>query len=193
MIYTDKINEAIHFASIAHKDQKRSVLDYPYITHPLAVLFLISQFTKDEDALVASVLHDTVEDTETTLEDIESKFGKKVRDIVDVLTEDDLIVEKKARKSNQLERFKKADHDTLLIKTADIIHNFCSIILVLKNYPKETYLEVFGGNIRGKIETAGERIKIIEEIWEGNPLLVEVKSRFEEYKKTLEKLGLLDS
>ena len=193
MIYTDKIKNAIHFSSLAHKDQKRKVVGYPYVSHPIVVLFIISHFTNDEDVLVASILHDVVEDTDITLNDIEEKFGKKVRDIVDVLTEDKSIVDKKERKEKQLDRFKNANQDVLLIKTADIIHNFCDIMLVLENYSKEEYLGTFGGNIKNKIDTAGKRIMVIEETWRDNPLLPEVKTRFEDYKNLLEKLDLLNS
>lgn len=193
MIYTNKIKEAIHFSSLAHKDQKRKVVGYPYISHPMAVLFIISHFINDEDVLVASILHDVVEDTDITLNDIEEKFGKKVRDIVDVLTDDKSIVDKKERKDKQLDRFKNTNHDVLLIKLADIIHNFCDIILVLKNHSREEYLNTFGGNIKNKISTAEERINVIEKAWEDNPLLPEVKTRFEDYKNLLEKLDLLNS
>lgn len=193
MIYPDKIKEAIYISSIAHKDQKRKLVGYPYISHPMAVLFIVSHFTADEDVLVASILHDVVEDTDITLDDIEKQFGKKVRDIVDVLTEDKFISVKKERKQKQLERFKNANHDILLIKLADIIHNFCDIMLVLENYSKEEYLNTFSGNIKDKIKTAEERINIIEKAWEDNPLLPEAKTRLEDYKNLLEKLDLLNS
>ena len=193
MIYTNKIKEAIHIGSIAHKDQERKLVGYPYISHPMAVLFIVSHFTEDEDVLVASILHDVVEDTDITLDDIEKQFGKNVRDIVDVLTEDKSVSVKNDRKQKQLERFKNANHDVLLIKLADIIHNFCDIMLVLENYSKEDYLNTFGGNIKNKISTAEERIDIIEKAWKDNPLLPEAKTRFEDYKNLLERLDLLDS
>ena len=192
MILTDKIKEAIHISSIAHKDQKRKVVGYPYISHPMAVLFIVSHFTDDEDVLVASILHDVVEDTDITLSEIKKQFGEKVRDIVDILTENDSFIVKEERKQKQLERFKNANHDVLLIKLADIIHNFCDIMLVLENYSKEDYLNTFGGNIKGKINTAEERISVIKKAWEDNPLLPEVKTRFEDYKNLLEKLELLN-
>ena len=190
MIYTDKIKDAVHLASLAHKNQKRRLVDYPYISHPLSVLFIVSNFTKVEDVLVASILHDIVEDTNVTLNDIEIKFGKKVSDMVDILTEDASLSIKKDIKQKQLERFKNANHDVLLIKLADIIHNFCDTIVVLENYSKEEYLDLFGKNIQEKIDLAEERIKIIEEAWIENPLLTEVKNRFENYKKLLNELGL---
>jgi (p)ppGpp synthase/HD superfamily hydrolase len=192
MIYTNKISRAIDFASRAHENQKRKVLNYPYISHPLSVLFLVSKFTDDEDVLVASILHDVVEDTNTNSSDIEIKFGKKVRDIIDVLTEDNIIENIKERKDKQLEKFKKAKNETLLIKLADIIHNFCDILTVLEHYPKEIYLDVFGGNIKDKIKNAENRLNIIKNTWPENPLLPEAEMRFKDYKKTLERLNLIE-
>ena len=192
MIYTDKIKEAVHLASLAHKNQKRRLVGYPYISHPLAVLFLVSNFTKNEDVLVASILHDIVEDSDVTLLDVETKFGKKVRDMVDILTEDISLSIKKDIKQKQLERFKNADKDVLLIKLADIIHNFCDTIIILENYSKEEYLDSFGSNTQERINFAEERIKIIEEAWTDNPLLEETKNRFENYKKLLNKFELLN-
>ena len=181
MTYTSKIRQAIHFASEAHKEQKRKVLEYPYISHPLAVLFIVSQISNNEDVLAASVLHDTVEDTDTTLDDIEKQFGSRVKEIVDILTDDESLP-KEERKIKQIERFKKADNDVLLIKSADILCNFSDIIIVLKNYPREEYNKSFAGNIGEKINWATQRIKIIEEAWPSNPLLAEIKPLFQEWK-----------
>ena len=189
MIYTNKIKEAVFLASTAHKDQKRTVLNYPYISHPLSVLFLVSHFSEDEDTLVSSILHDTVEDTDITLDDIETKFGKSVRDIVDVLTEDNSLLVKKEKKQKQLERFKNANHNVLLIKLADITHNFCDSMLILENFSREEYASFFDGDVKQEIIIEEERIKVIEKAWDENPLLPEVKSRFEDYKKSLENLN----
>ena len=191
MIYTDKISQAINFASLKHKGQKRKVLDCPYISHPLAVLFLTSHFTDDEDTLVAGVLHDTVEDTDTTLDEIEKLFGKNVREMVDILSEDKSLPVKE-RKQKQVEKFKTANHNILLIKLADIIHNSCDIMIVLKNYPKEEYQNAFYGSTKEKIEYAQERLNVIETAWSENPLLPEYKSRLEEYKNLLKELGMLN-
>jgi len=193
MIFTDKLKEAIYFASEKHKDQKRKILGYPYISHPLSVMYIASNHTKDEDVLISAILHDTVEDTDTSLDDIENKFCKQIRDIVDLLTEDKSISDKRIRKQKQLKRFEGANHEVLLIKLADIINNFCDISIVLENYPAEEYLKVFGGNIKIKIIDFENRINVIEKAWTDNPLLSEAKYRLEEYKYLVEKHELLDS
>ena len=190
MIYTNKIKDAVFFASKAHIDQKRKILEYPYISHPLSILFVVSQYTKDEDVLVSAILHDTVEDTDTSLDEIETNFGKRVRDMVDILSEDNTILDPQVKKQKQLERFKNASHDVLLIKLADIIVNFCDITLVLNNHTKEEYFEIFGSNLKDKISGYDERILVIEKAWPENPLIEEVKIRFDDYKNALAKLDL---
>ena len=80
-----ELEYAIDFASEAHKDQRRKSGE-PYIIHPLAVAGILTEWDMDIDTIIAGVLHDTVEDTRTTLERIESLFGRDVAFLVDGVT-----------------------------------------------------------------------------------------------------------
>lgn len=80
-----ELEHAIDFASEAHKDQKRKSGE-PYIIHPLAVAGILVEWDMDIDTIIAGVLHDTVEDTDVTLEKIESLFGRDVAFLVDGVT-----------------------------------------------------------------------------------------------------------
>ena len=82
------VNSALIFAAKKHDGQFRKKEGVPYITHPVEVMSIVSRLTSDENALAAAVLHDTVEDTDTTLEEIEELFGKEVRELVAHETED---------------------------------------------------------------------------------------------------------
>ena len=82
------IDQAIRFAAEAHKDMKRKGTGQPYIFHPLEVLNLVSLMTLDDDVLCAAILHDTVEDTDVSIEDIEREFGDHVAKLVAYETED---------------------------------------------------------------------------------------------------------
>ena len=82
------IEQAIRFAALAHEGQKRKGSGQPYIFHPLEVLNLVSLMTLDEDILCGAVLHDTVEDTGTSMEDIAREFGEHVAKLVSYETED---------------------------------------------------------------------------------------------------------
>ncbi len=83
-----KLEKAISFAMNAHHGMRRKKENLPYIIHPLEVVTILAGMTDDEDVLCAAVLHDTVEDTNTTLADIEEKFGPRVRELVQSETED---------------------------------------------------------------------------------------------------------
>ena len=82
-----KFDEALCFAAQRHSGQKRKLQDTPYILHPMEVAAIVGTMTSDEDTLCAAVLHDTVEDTDTTIEEIEERFGHRVALLVMTETE----------------------------------------------------------------------------------------------------------
>ena len=82
------IDKAIEFAAHAHSGMIRKGNGQPYIFHPLEVLNLVSMMTLDDDILCAAVLHDTVEDTDVTIEDIKDNFGEHVAKLVGYESED---------------------------------------------------------------------------------------------------------
>jgi len=82
-----RLDKAIMFAQNAHKDQFRKVGNIPYIWHPLEVANIAMTITTDEDVIIAALLHDTVEDTPVTIEEIEENFGPRVRSFVASETE----------------------------------------------------------------------------------------------------------
>lgn len=84
----DKVTEAILFATAAHAGQLRKGTTRPYITHPLEVLTILNGMRADNNLLIAGVLHDTIEDTDTTREDIEALFGPDVAELVAHHSED---------------------------------------------------------------------------------------------------------
>ena len=84
------LDKAIEFAVKAHAGQLRKGKDTPYITHPLSALVVASSITSDQEVLSAVVLHDTVEDTEVTSEDIVREFGLRVAKLVLSDSEDKL-------------------------------------------------------------------------------------------------------
>ena len=81
-------DEAVVFATQKHSGQRRKGSDAPYILHPLEAAAIVGTMTDDQETLAAAVLHDTVEDTDTTIEEIRGKFGKRVALLVLTETED---------------------------------------------------------------------------------------------------------
>jgi guanosine-3',5'-bis(diphosphate) 3'-pyrophosphohydrolase len=121
------LNRAYVYAMRAHGTQKRASGD-PFFAHPLEVAAILTELKLDDATIVAAVLHDTVEDTEATLEEIENLFGPDIRRLVDGLTKIkklDLV----SKKAAQGENFRKLllaivdDIRVLLVKLADRLHN----------------------------------------------------------------------
>ena len=81
------VSEAINFAVKAHDGMRRKKSDSPYILHPLEAAVIVGTMTNDQNIIAAAALHDVVEDTDATLEQIEEKFGKRVRELVESETE----------------------------------------------------------------------------------------------------------
>lgn len=80
--------KALKFATKAHEGQTRKGGNEPYINHPIEVSKIVQTMTEDEEVWVAALLHDTVEDTPVTIEDIEKEFGARVKKLVEADTED---------------------------------------------------------------------------------------------------------
>jgi len=81
------IDRAIEFATLAHRGQVRRYTGEPYIVHPVEVMEIVSTVSDDSEVLAAALLHDTVEDTPISLQDIRYEFGDRVAGLVDQLTD----------------------------------------------------------------------------------------------------------
>ena len=125
----NKIELAIIFATNAHSGQVRKYTGEPYIFHPFEVANLLSKFTTDEDMICAAILHDTVEDTDATIEDIEREFGSLVAKHVDGLTDVSKPEDgnRKARKAIDLSHTASQPLEVKVIKLFDLISNTKSI------------------------------------------------------------------
>ena len=84
----DIFYEALDFAIKAHKGQTRKRSNTPYILHPMEVASIVASITDDKEVLAAALLHDTVEDTTITVEDIKNNFNERVASLVESETED---------------------------------------------------------------------------------------------------------
>ena len=82
------VSEAIVFAAKAHDGMRRKKSQAPYILHPMEAAVIVGTMTDDQTLIAAAALHDVVEDADITIEEIEEKFGKRVRELVQSETED---------------------------------------------------------------------------------------------------------
>lgn len=152
---SERIEHAVEVAKSAHKDQTRRTGE-PYIIHPLAVKKILEDWGMDEDTIIAGILHDTVEDTSLTLDDIKKEFGESVAFLVDGVTKlstartgmRDIDTYLPATKDNFLRLMIALGDDirVLIIKLADRLHNLRTLSALppekQKKIAKET-LEVF--------------------------------------------------
>lgn len=123
------ILRALDFASDKHRDQRRKDVNAtPYINHPidLANVLVNEGGVTDTDVIVAALLHDTVEDTETTFEELNEYFGAKITGIVREVT-DDKCLEKHERKQHQVNHAPHISDQAKLVKLADKICNLRDI------------------------------------------------------------------
>ncbi len=132
----EALSKAYNFALEAHKNQKRDE-GIPYISHPVAVASILTELKLDSATITTGLLHDTVEDTKATYENVKKEFGKEVADLVDGVTKISAL-EDKAVENSKAENFRKLilatskDIRVLLVKLADRLHNMRTI-----NYVKD--------------------------------------------------------
>jgi GTP diphosphokinase / guanosine-3',5'-bis(diphosphate) 3'-diphosphatase len=120
LIFTQKLLNALNYAAYKHRFQRRKGYEpVPYINHPIKVCSLLANCgVKDEVTLMAAILHDTLEDTDATTEEITGLFGAETTIIVLEMT-DNMKLPSKERKALQIEKASKLDARTKLIKIAD--------------------------------------------------------------------------
>jgi myo-inositol-1(or 4)-monophosphatase len=110
------VSEAVTFAVKAHDGMRRKKSQSPYILHPLEAAVIVGTMTDDQNVIAAAVLHDVVEDTDVTIEEIEERFGKRVKSLVQSETED----KREHIPPDQTWRIRKEESLEVLRKTDDI-------------------------------------------------------------------------
>ena len=162
--------KAVYYTTFAHKEQFRKCGKVPYVVHPFRVyVFLARKFgIKDVNILAAALLHDVIEDTEKTYEDIKAQFGEKIADWVELLSRD-----KDKPEEAYVNKLKSAPSEVKLIKLADCYDNildaavFDPRVLLGKILRKsQTYLNAFSSGWKDPFlsEAMGEVLKIMIEL-----------------------------
>ncbi len=182
MIYTQKIQHAIRFSIKTHEGyqkQKRKGKDVPYITHPLTVGLILASAGASEDIIIAGILHDTIEDSvpekKVTKEMITERFGANVTELVLSVTEQDKSLSWEERKKEALEHIETFSHDSLLLKSADIIANTSELVEDYEQYGEEIFSR-FNASKDKLIQQYLMTITAIIEKWSKNPLAEDLQS-----------------
>lgn len=174
-----QILDAINFAVAAHDGQKRKGKEVSYIMHPLSVGLLLANSGAEEEIVIAGILHDTMEDTEVTYEEIEEKFGKKVADMVNDVTEQDKSLPWVERKQAALEHVKDMSEASVLIKTADVLHNMND---QLEDYKKEgdKMFEKFNAGKEAQLDRYSKLVSALKARDIKNPPILDLENSLKE-------------
>lgn len=133
--------EALEFARKAHGEQRRKYIEELYIEHPKRVAGLVKTVPHTEEMICAAYLHDVVEDTPVSIQDIQRKFGRKVASLVYELT-DEFVKEnypnlnRKERKQKEVARLSTISIEAKTIKLADVIDNTQDILDYDRNFAR---------------------------------------------------------
>jgi (p)ppGpp synthase/HD superfamily hydrolase len=122
--------DALVYATEAHELQRRKGTNIPYVAHLLAVASLVLEDGGDEDEAVAALLHDAIEDTDVTFDDLAARFGPKVAEIVQGCSDTDVMPKPpwRTRKEEYLAHLGRAEPAVVRVSLADKVHNARSVL-----------------------------------------------------------------
>ena len=129
---TSLLDRAIEFAVRAHAGTERRGKGFPYIVHPMEAMAIVATMTPDQEVLAAAALHDVVEDTDVTVEEIRAAFGDRVASLV--ACESDIVLAELSeeaswpvRKQAAIDRLAAASHDAKVVALGDKLSNMRAI------------------------------------------------------------------
>jgi len=172
------LNKAVRFATEVHRTQKRKGKDIPYITHPMAVALILSRVTNDENIIIAGILHDTMEDCvpygSISKQFIESEFNADIARMSCDLTEEDKTLPWMERKLAALKHIPHMAHDSLLVKSADVLHNLSELNDDIVR-DGESVFKKFNASKEDTIQRYKKLIPEIKKTWIQNPLMIDLE------------------
>jgi (p)ppGpp synthase/HD superfamily hydrolase len=155
------LREAFELAAQAHRGQTRKDGSSPYIGHPLAVARMLHEAGFDDQTLAAALLHDVVEDSELTVEEVVERFGPSVGDLVGALTDDRTIADYAERKREHRGRVERAGEPAAAIYAADKLVNVHDMRLLYED---------LGEAVAGRFKAP---IDVRVELWRGDLEMLE--------------------
>lgn len=189
MRYSKLIQLATDFAIDVHEvkqKHKRKGKDIPYIVHVLSVGLILSLVTDDDNIIAAGILHDTIEDCKpeglVTKEIIEAKFNSSIARMVNDVTEQDKSLPWFERKMAALKHIKYMQHDSQLVKSADVLHNLTELVQDLEKDGDKVW-ERFNASKADTIKRYNVLIPELKGTWPDNPLIKDLISAHQELKR----------
>lgn len=189
MLTSSIIQKALEFAYKVHQvdqRQNRKGKQIPYLYHVLSVAAILERVTDNEEVIAAGLLHDTLEDSpqdrKVTFELIEKEFGLAVATMVYDVTEKDKSKPWQVRKQEALEHISNMDRNSLLVKSADVLHNMQDQIEDYRAKGNKIFRS-FNATMHDQIARYGKLLKELERVWPDNPLLPNIRSAMDAIQK----------
>lgn len=193
--YSDRINHAFAFAAKHHDQQVRKGTRLPYLTHPANVAIILTRYGRDEEAVVAGILHDVIEgcvregwSQEKLEERVGTKFGNSVLSTTLSVAErrlddDGIELSHEERKTDYLNRLSLASEEALWVCAAHNLHNICSILSDVRRtaFP-ETVWGRFAAGKSGTVQAYADIVARLHEIGFRGEILAELQSAANDLK-----------
>lgn len=180
-MYTDIIERAVSFAADKHKNQRRKEGGLLYISHLVGVALILQKYNFDEKIIAAGLLHDTLEDTDTTESEILENFGQDILDLILQVTNDDTLTWKE-KKQKYVDTVRVASAGAQAIALADKIHNMKSLLINLEVVGPEKVWSFFNAAPADKLWFEEACLQMFQETFSGP------KEMTEEYQVQINKL-----
>jgi (p)ppGpp synthase/HD superfamily hydrolase len=175
------IEKAARIAVIAHADQKRKSDGFPYIIHPFMVAMKLMKYGFDDTTIAAALIHDVLEDTNLSQEEIKEELGGDVLEITKTVTEDKSL-KWEDRKQKYAQAVKNGSSAAKAVSIADKIHNAENLIFTYSQIGSEIWGK-FNRGRDAKIKNEEEMLKTFKESW-SHPLIEEYEKLVEQMRKT---------
>lgn len=187
MTFTPKIDLALRISAKAHRNQLRRGSNTPYIIHPFAVMHIASMYTKDEDVLIACLLHDIIEDVpkEYTEKQMINDFGQEVHKLVKGVTKNKTLNWKKGCDQYLKYLQTEAPEGSAIIAAADKIHNIMSILEDYENLGDKVW-ELFTCDKKAQQWWFNSSYNVISKKIPNNKILVPLKDYLDKINKIIE-------
>ncbi len=177
-VFSPRLDAALQFAAIAHKDQKRKGQDVPYIVHPVYVAMILQQYGFGEDVVMAGLLHDVVEDTPTSLDAIQVQFGERVALLVGQMTEVEYTHKStltwEEKRAASLAHLRTGNPDVVAVKVADVLHNAASRLGEIQRDGIDTW-SVFSRSAEETVRFYRAVQEVAEQFLGSHPMVAELR------------------
>jgi (p)ppGpp synthase/HD superfamily hydrolase len=179
---TNIVERAVSLAADKHKNHTRKEGGLLYISHLVSVALILQKYNFDENVIAAGLLHDTLEDTETTQEEILENFGQVILDLILQVTNDDTLSWKE-KKQKYVDTVKVASTGAQAIALADKMHNMKSLLSNLEELGPEKVWSFFNASKEDKLWFEGACLQMFQETFSGpSEMVVEYASQIQELK-----------